>query len=33
MRWLPLALSLALAALLAPTLLARLERAGVVREI
>jgi UDP-N-acetylmuramyl pentapeptide phosphotransferase/UDP-N-acetylglucosamine-1-phosphate transferase len=32
MRWLPLALSLALAALLAPTLLARLERAGVVRE-
>jgi UDP-GlcNAc:undecaprenyl-phosphate/decaprenyl-phosphate GlcNAc-1-phosphate transferase len=30
--WLPLALSLALAAALAPTLLARLERAGVVRE-
>lgn len=32
MLWLPLALSLALAALLAPTLLDRLERAGVVRE-
>ena len=32
MRWLPLVLSLGLAALLAPTLLARLERAGVVRE-
>ena len=32
MRWLPLGLSLVLAALLAPTLLARLERAGVVRE-
>jgi UDP-GlcNAc:undecaprenyl-phosphate/decaprenyl-phosphate GlcNAc-1-phosphate transferase len=31
-RWLPLVLSLALAALLAPALLARLERAGVVRE-
>jgi UDP-GlcNAc:undecaprenyl-phosphate GlcNAc-1-phosphate transferase len=31
-RWLPLALSLVLAAALAPTLLARLERAGVVRE-
>jgi UDP-GlcNAc:undecaprenyl-phosphate/decaprenyl-phosphate GlcNAc-1-phosphate transferase len=30
-RWLPLALSLVLGALLAPTLLARLERAGVVR--
>jgi UDP-N-acetylmuramyl pentapeptide phosphotransferase/UDP-N-acetylglucosamine-1-phosphate transferase len=32
MRWLPLVLSLALAALLAPTLLERLERAGVVRQ-
>jgi UDP-GlcNAc:undecaprenyl-phosphate GlcNAc-1-phosphate transferase len=32
LRWLPLVLSLGLAALLAPTLLARLERAGVVRE-
>ena len=32
MRWLPLGLSLALAALLAPALLGRLERAGVVRE-
>ena len=32
MRWLPLALSLVLGALLAPTLLARLERAGVVRQ-
>jgi UDP-GlcNAc:undecaprenyl-phosphate/decaprenyl-phosphate GlcNAc-1-phosphate transferase len=32
MRWLPLALSLALGALIAPTLLARLEHAGVVRE-
>jgi UDP-GlcNAc:undecaprenyl-phosphate/decaprenyl-phosphate GlcNAc-1-phosphate transferase len=32
MRWLPLALSLALGAALAPTLLARLARAGVVRE-
>jgi UDP-GlcNAc:undecaprenyl-phosphate GlcNAc-1-phosphate transferase len=32
MSWFPLALSLALAALLAPTLLGRLERAGVVRE-
>ena len=32
MSWLPLVLSLALAAALAPTLLARLERAGVVRE-
>ncbi len=32
MRWLPLALSLGLAALLAPTLLARLDRAGVVRQ-
>jgi UDP-GlcNAc:undecaprenyl-phosphate/decaprenyl-phosphate GlcNAc-1-phosphate transferase len=32
MRWLPLALALALGALLAPALLARLERAGVVRE-
>jgi UDP-GlcNAc:undecaprenyl-phosphate GlcNAc-1-phosphate transferase len=31
-RWLPLVLSLALAALITPTLLARLERAGVVRE-
>ena len=31
-RWLPLIFSLALAALLAPALLARLERAGVVRE-
>jgi UDP-GlcNAc:undecaprenyl-phosphate GlcNAc-1-phosphate transferase len=31
-RWLPLALSLVLGALLAPTLLARLERAGVVRQ-
>jgi UDP-N-acetylmuramyl pentapeptide phosphotransferase/UDP-N-acetylglucosamine-1-phosphate transferase len=31
-RWLPLGLSLAVAALLAPALLARLERAGVVRE-
>jgi UDP-GlcNAc:undecaprenyl-phosphate GlcNAc-1-phosphate transferase len=31
-RWLPLVLSLALAALTAPALLARLERAGVVRE-
>jgi UDP-GlcNAc:undecaprenyl-phosphate GlcNAc-1-phosphate transferase len=31
-RWLPLVLSLGLAALLAPTLLGRLERAGVVRE-
>jgi UDP-GlcNAc:undecaprenyl-phosphate/decaprenyl-phosphate GlcNAc-1-phosphate transferase len=31
-RWFPLVLSLGLAALLAPTLLARLERAGVVRE-
>jgi UDP-GlcNAc:undecaprenyl-phosphate GlcNAc-1-phosphate transferase len=31
-RWLPLGLSLVLGALLAPTLLARLERAGVVRE-
>ena len=32
MRWLPILLSLGLGALLAPTLLARLERAGVVRE-
>ena len=32
MAWLPLVLSLGLAALLAPTLLARLARAGVVRE-
>jgi UDP-GlcNAc:undecaprenyl-phosphate/decaprenyl-phosphate GlcNAc-1-phosphate transferase len=32
MRWLPLVLSLGLAALLAPNLLTRLERAGVVRE-
>jgi len=32
MRWLPLVVSLGLAALLAPTLLAGLERAGVVRE-
>jgi len=32
MRWLPLVLSLVLGALLAPALLARLERAGVVRE-
>jgi len=32
MRWFPLGLSLALGALLAPTLLARLERAGVVRQ-
>jgi UDP-GlcNAc:undecaprenyl-phosphate/decaprenyl-phosphate GlcNAc-1-phosphate transferase len=32
MRWLPLALSLGLGTLLAPTLLERLERAGVVRE-
>lgn len=32
MRWLPLALSLGTAALLAPALLARLERSGVVRE-
>lgn len=32
MRWLGLGASLALAALLAPTLLARLEAAGVVRE-
>ena len=32
MRWLPLVLSFALAAALAPALLARLERAGVVRE-
>jgi UDP-GlcNAc:undecaprenyl-phosphate/decaprenyl-phosphate GlcNAc-1-phosphate transferase len=32
MSWLPLGLSIVLAALLAPTLLARLERAGVVRE-
>ena len=32
MRWLPLAISLATAALIAPALLARLERAGVVRE-
>jgi UDP-GlcNAc:undecaprenyl-phosphate/decaprenyl-phosphate GlcNAc-1-phosphate transferase len=32
MRWLPLALSLGLGGLLAPTLLERLERAGVVRE-
>jgi UDP-GlcNAc:undecaprenyl-phosphate/decaprenyl-phosphate GlcNAc-1-phosphate transferase len=32
MSWLPLVLSLGLAALLAPALLARLERAGVVRE-
>jgi UDP-N-acetylmuramyl pentapeptide phosphotransferase/UDP-N-acetylglucosamine-1-phosphate transferase len=32
MRWLPLAVSLGLGALLAPTLLAGLERAGVVRE-
>jgi UDP-GlcNAc:undecaprenyl-phosphate/decaprenyl-phosphate GlcNAc-1-phosphate transferase len=31
-RWLPLILSFALAAVLAPALLARLERAGVVRE-
>jgi UDP-GlcNAc:undecaprenyl-phosphate/decaprenyl-phosphate GlcNAc-1-phosphate transferase len=31
-RWLPLLLSLGLGALLAPTLLARLERAGVVRQ-
>jgi UDP-GlcNAc:undecaprenyl-phosphate/decaprenyl-phosphate GlcNAc-1-phosphate transferase len=32
MRWLPLVLSLVLAALIAPTLLARLAQAGVVRE-
>jgi UDP-GlcNAc:undecaprenyl-phosphate/decaprenyl-phosphate GlcNAc-1-phosphate transferase len=32
MRWLPLAVSFAFAALLAPALLARLEQAGVVRE-
>jgi UDP-N-acetylmuramyl pentapeptide phosphotransferase/UDP-N-acetylglucosamine-1-phosphate transferase len=32
MRWLPLVLSLGLGALLAPTMLRRLERAGVVRE-
>jgi len=32
MRWLPLVVSLGLGALLAPTLLAGLERAGVVRE-
>ena len=32
MRWLPLALSLVLAAMLAPMLLERLQRAGVVRE-
>ena len=32
MRWLPLLVSLGLAALLAPTLLSGLERAGVVRE-
>jgi UDP-N-acetylmuramyl pentapeptide phosphotransferase/UDP-N-acetylglucosamine-1-phosphate transferase len=32
MRWLPLLLSLALGTVLAPTLLLRLERAGVVRE-
>src|SRR5262245_22557898 len=32
LRWLPLALSLAVAAMIAPALLARLERAGVVRE-
>src|SRR5918996_221543 len=32
MRWLPLAVSLALGAVLAPTLLERLARAGVARE-
>lgn len=32
MRWLPLVASLAVAALLAPAFLARLERAGIVRE-
>jgi UDP-GlcNAc:undecaprenyl-phosphate GlcNAc-1-phosphate transferase len=32
MRWLPLALSLGIGVLLAPALLARLERAGVIRE-
>src|SRR6185503_7599496 len=32
MRWLPLIASLAVAALLAPAFLARLERAGIVRE-